>query len=851
MNHFFSNIYYHLLSSITIAFSLGIAATPFLFPAFRPNAFTVAFLLFFLVIISVFHLFHKRLTVFILLIFLFFGIGFYHAKIQSYPPVEQGHIWNIINDKQEAIIIGTLTAMPAYNGESSKIQIAVNFLRLRNWDSLRPAKGDILLRMDGVWPDRYFPGDVLAIRADLKRPSSFHSPGSFDFSQYLARKDIWITGFIRSPLFLQKLPGNNSIFHKLRYLPEKIRDALGREIDTRVSPKLSSFYRAILLGDRSRITNTILEQFKAGGVMHILAISGIHMSVIGILLFGLFYRLLSLSETILLKLNVKKSAALLCLPLLIFYSLITGLNPPVVRSVIMSTVIIGSICVDRKKSPAEILSSAAFLILIFSPQQLFTASFQLSFSAVAAILFILPSLKQLLTATPGSELEPTTMQKTVHWIIAGLLVSMTATLATAPLSLYYFNRISLVGPLTNLIVEPLICLWGLTWGFMALPFFSFLPEIGALLLKLGGLGLSLALEIVRLVSSLSFADVRLPTPPLLLIFFYYSLFMVLTLQANHKKQLSLWSSGLFCLALVFFFYPPASLNSKHFRSFTISFLDVGQGSSTFLEFPSGFRVLIDGGGSSYLTTSVGERVIAPFLWQKGISKIDTIIVTHPDADHYNGLPFIIENFSTSSVWSNNLVGHDLFFKQFLRQLKEKDIAAKIATDGLELRKFPEEIRCIANTTGWSEIGSDQDGRGGENSGLIIKACANTICVLFPGDVGKHIEKLLVDKKYSLHSDILLSPHHGSATSNSEQFLRAVQPKYMIVSAGKNRKNNFPHPKLEQLCDLTGIKLLQTGQSGTVEIVVTSEEISIYGYHKPEGNPLATLNRFLITKINSR
>lgn len=851
MNRLYSHISYHLLSSITIAFIIGIATTSFLFPSYHANIFLPVFLTVVLVVISVFHLLHKNKTVYILLIFLFFGIGFYHAKNKSYPPVSQNHIWNRIVDKQEAVIVGILTTMPGYNGESSKIHISVKFLRRPDQHNLQPTKGIILLRMEGSWPEHYLPGDTLVIRADLKRPTSFHSPGSFDFSQYLARKNIWITGFIRSPLFVHKLPENSSFFHKLRYFPEKIRHTIGKEIDTRVSLELSGLYRAILLGDRSRISDTVLEQFKAAGVMHILAISGIHMSVIGFILFYLFYRLLGLSETILLNFNIKKSAALLCLPVLIFYSLLTGLNPPVVRSVIMSTVVIASICIDRKKTPGELLFSAAFLILVFSPLQLFTASFQLSFSAVAAILFILPSLKQLFLIPYENNPELAVIQKTVHWVIAGLLVSTAATLATAPLSLHYFNRISVVGPVINLVIEPLICLWGLISGFMAIPFLFFFPDIGAFFLHVGGFGLSLALEIVSLVSSLPYSDFRLPTPPLPLIAIYYTFFILLAYQCIHKKRFPLWSSALFLATSLFFFYPPTTIIGKRLRPFVISFLDVGQGSSTLLEFPNGYRVLIDGGGSSYLTTSVGERVIAPFLWQKGISSLDAIIVSHPDADHYNGLPFIADNFSISALWANNLIGHDIFFKQFLQQLKEKGISSKTAVDGQELGKIAEIIRCIANTSRWSKTNSVQDGRNGANNGLIIQACANNICLLFPGDIGKQTEKLLVEKKYPLYSEILLSPHHGSATSNSEQFLKAVQPNFLIVSAGKNRTNHFPHPGLKQLCDLNEIKLLQTSQYGTIEIVATPDESNIYGYRKFEGNPLATLDRFLITKVNSR
>ena len=849
MNRFFEHISYHLLSSITIAFILGIALSPLLQWTYFPSVFYVVTLCFFLIIITMFHHLQKGQTVFFLLLLLFFFIGSYHAKIQSSPPGTKNHIWQAITEKQEAVIVGTLASMPEFNGKTSRIQIVLQFLRLNDWDKLIPAEGTILLRMEGSLSKQFTPGDTVVIRAELKRPTSFQSPGSFDFSQYLARQNIWVTGFIRSPLFFRKLPHNKSFFHKLRYFPEKIRHTIGREIDVRVSPQLSGLYRAILLGDRSGVSQSVLEQFKASGAMHILAISGIHMSVIGTLLFGLFYKLLSLSQTMLLRFNVKKSAALLCLPLLIFYSMLAGFNSPVIRSVIMSTVIIAGICIDRKKTASELLFFAAFLILIFSPLQLFTASFQLSFTAVAAILFILPALKQLLVNTTEEASKRTVIHKISTWLIAGLLVSTVATFATAPLSLYYFNRLSLIGPLTNIILEPLICLWSLTLGIIAIPFLFFLPEIGGLFLQIGGFGLQLSLQFVHFCSSFPYSNFRLPTPTLGLIFVYYLLFLLLTLESCRKKQLSFWQAVLFSIVTALFFYPPHTLIAKRTRPFTISFLDVGQGSSTLLEFPSGYCVLIDGGGSSYLSTMVGERVIAPYLWHKGITRIDAIVVTHPDADHYNGLPFIVDHFSPSSVWLNSFIGHDIFFKEFIKQIKNSGAESNIARDGSVLRKQPELIRCLANTSHWPGSEFAQNGGRKGNSGLVMKACAESLCLLFPGDIGKSAEQSLVKKEYSLHSQILLSPHHGSATSNSEQFLRAVGPEYMVVSAGKGKKNTFPHPDLGRLCRFNDINLLQTAQYGTIEIVSNSNGYKIYGYQKFKKNPLAKLSRFLIAEIS--
>jgi competence protein ComEC len=849
VNTVFQQLSYHILSSVALSFILGIASTSLVTPLFFSPTSVVSILCVVFLLTAVLHMFRQKRSVFFLLLFFFFGIGFLHAQIQSVPPAGKNHIWNTIIDQQEAVVVSTLLSMPEYNGRTSKIAVSVKYLRLRDWEIFTPVAGDILLQMEGLWPEQFLPGDTLVLRADLKRPTSFNSPGSFDFSQHLARKDIWITGFIRTPLFIKELSEDSSLFHRLRFFPERIRVAIGREIDTRTPSELSGLYRAILLGDRSGVSETVLEQFKASGTMHILAISGIHMSIIGTLLFGFFYRILSLSETLLLRFNVKKAAALFCLPVLIFYSIIAGFNPPVVRSLIMSTVVIAGLCIDRKKSAGDLLFFAAFLILTFSPLQLFTASFQLSFTAVAAILFILPTLKGLLTNTTENESEQTVIRKMMNWLLAGLLVSVVATLATTPLSLYYFNRISLIGPLANLFLEPLICLWSLSCGVIAIPLLFLFPETGAFSLTLGTYGLDLALMAVNFFSSFSNSNFRLPTPSVWLIFFYYLFLILLAIQAGRKRWLTFGGLALpFAVASILLHNPETFTIARNNRPLTLSFLDVGQGNATFIEYPSGHRLIVDGGGSAYLKkTTVGERVIAPYLWTKGISHINEIIVTHPDADHYNGLPFIAEHFSPSGVWLNTLVSKNVFLKQFLKQLEERGITPRLATDGQELREYPEALHCLANPSLWENSGLAQDSREEGNNGLIVQACANNICILLPGDISKHTEQILVRKKLPLPSNFLLSPHHGSATSNSEQFLQAVNPEYMIVSAGKNRAATFPNPDLSRICDLNNIKLLQTAQHGTIEIVATSRGYQIYGYRKFNDNPLAKLSRFLIAE----
>jgi competence protein ComEC len=579
--------------------------------------------------------------------------------------------------------------------------------------------------------------------------------------------------------------------------------------------------------------------------MHILAISGMHMAVIGTLLYACIFWILSRSEQLLLHFTLKKWAALLSLPVLIGYGLLAGMNTPVFRAVIMSSIVILAICTNRQKSPGALLAFAAMLILAIDPLQLFTVSFQLSFSAIAGILFLLHVLKKLLYPADDS-LSPSSINIIIlKWVAAGLLVSLVANLATAPIALYSFNRFSTVGPLANLIIEPLICLWSLTAGFLSIPFIFIKPEIAAILLQFGALGLDAAMRTATIFSSFSFSTIWLPTPPLWLVLIYFFCLIVFAFSCLKKRWWSFVSLFTLSVCIVYFIHQPTFNKKGSTAPLRISYLDVGQGSSTLLEFPSGFRVLIDGGGSSFAATSVGERVIAPFLWKKGIQGIDAIIITHPDADHYNGLGFIIKHFSPKILWVRDKDGHDSQFKRLIQLAEKQQVSVIIPEEGDLLTEGPQSLECVANVLDLeNEVNIS---RNSENNGLVLKVCALRFCALFPGDIGRSSEKALIDQGVDLNADVLLSPHHGSITSNSSEFLEAVSPDYLLVSAGRSTKGYFPHKGLAGECDNRQINLFTTSDQGTLEVTTKGNGYQVYGYEREDNNPLSAYNRMLLAE----
>lgn len=281
----------------------------------------------------------------------------------------------------------------------------------------------------------------------------------------------------------------------------------------------------------------------------------------------------------------------------------------------------------------------------------------------------------------------------------------------------------------------------------------------------------------------------------------------------------------------------------------ISYLDVGQGTATLIEYPSGYRILIDGGGSSFSTTTVGKRIIAPFLWKKRIQKLDAIAITHPDADHYNGLSFIIKHFSPKTIWLRDKEGHDDNYKQLIQLAEKQGASVSIPEEGDLWGDGNTSFECLANTSGWQVDAGHSASRLKGNSGLVLKACTLQLCALFPGDIGRGIERSMVIQGFDLSAELLLAPHHGSITSNSSEFLTAVAPKHLLVSAGRSSKGYFPHKGLKQECDSQQINLLTTSDQGTLQIITTQDGYQIYGYKRKDDNPLSSYHPVLLSEAS--
>lgn len=762
--------------------------------------------------------------------------GFHSGTFSSTPPAGPDTIYQVAADRRETVLIGAVDEMPRHDGQTSQFILRVLSYSPQLDGQLVPVQGKILLRANGPLPHSCAPGNHIAVRAAIERPRPATTPGTFDYSAYLARNGIWASGFIRAPEAITEVDTGQiqspiaTFWHLLRYLPESMRYSIGSFLDSHLAPQQAALYRAVLIGDTSKLQPETLEHFKASGTFHILAISGSHIAVISLFSFTVLYWLLRRSEYLMLRVNVRKIALLCCIPTIFLYSFLAGGNSPVLRSVLMSGTAALAFCVDRPKSWTGLILLAAFLILLVHPQELFTASFQLSFAAVICIVAIGRLIeKKIPPDSPQQEKRQSLLRSGARWLAVAVLVCCAASLGTAPLLIYYFNRMPLYGIPSTLLVEPLISLWALLLALLALPLIQFAPVLAAALFRFGAVGLSAAENISEWFASLPANTLWFVTPPIWLCVAYFVGLagVIWQLSRNRSPVFSLLAviacAGMFFLPVSQFFQP------AHHRC-TVSYIDVGQGSASLLETPEGKRILVDGGGSSFSKESVGSRIIAPFLWQKGISKIDMIINTHPDADHYNGLTFITEHFSPRLVWVSSEATGDANYAKFLESVAASGAKIISPAAGDSVPFGTTQVSCLFNPAKTESLIS-------RNHGLIIRVTHGQSSFLFPGDSDEQLEQQLVQSALIEPSTILLAAHHGSRSSNSSAFLKAVAPKLLIVSAGNNENGSFPHERLRRYCKDNSLPLFTTREVGSMEFRQEGNSSSLLRLTDTTKNPL--------------
>ncbi|RJX22454.1 MAG: DNA internalization-related competence protein ComEC/Rec2 [Desulforudis sp.] len=658
-------------------------------------------------------------------------------------------------------------------------------------------------------------GDVLEVRGLLQIPSGPGNPGAFDYRAYLERMGIALVVTVSGDEAVVKtgVGGNRLVAQALW-----VKGRLCSGLDWALEPAAAEIVKGITLGMRSGIDPQVREVFTATGVVHILAVSGLH---VGFLL-GPVVLLLN-------AFRLKPAWIIAVGALVLFaYMLMVGFKPSVVRASTMAVMLLVAYQIGRPRDWPTVLAVAAFAILLANPLLIHDPGFQLSFAATWAILYLGPLVVKALDAAA----EKTGLgfwRTSFSWAVA---VPLAAQIGTAALVVYYYNLVSPVALLANLVAVPVVALifvLGLVTALMG----AVVPAFGWLTGSATGALVDLFLWLVNLFASLPGAYFHVGTPAAGSIVAYFLLLFALgqactesgwrarladlkeTVRLSRHTVMLIVAMLVVGAVFVWVMMPSGGDLEVHF-------IDVGQGDSCLIRTPSGKTLLIDAGGRAgeleNADSGVGKKVVVPYLHRLGVKKIDVLVMTHPHEDHIGGVRAVTEALPVTMAVFPALDTRSYgelpdYYVTLLKEMQDRDIALHGISAGDRVRLDPRIRIDVLGPILPPIIGGRADLN---NNSLVLRLTYGQHTFLFTGDIEQEAQARLIMSGADLRAHILKVPHHGSAAF-VPAFFEAVDPDIAVIPVGA--KNRFGLPKeatLEKL-EALGSRVYRTDLDGAVII----------------------------------
>ncbi|MBL7216307.1 MAG: DNA internalization-related competence protein ComEC/Rec2 [Desulfobacteraceae bacterium] len=667
-------------------------------------------------------------------------------------------------------------------------------------------------------------GDKIRFPTRLKPFKNFNNPGNYDYEEAMRLKGLICSASVSDGRRIVPMgPGHLPFLRgMIETIQKPVRELFKKQLDTRNF----ALFRALILGERQGIDPALREPFNQTGLGHMLAVSGLHIGLVAWAAFFLFKWILSRSYRLALEIDIRKISAFLTAFPVIGYTLLAGFQVSSQRAMIMILTFLVSLILGREREVWSTLALAGLIILFLDPNALFSISFQLSFMAVIGILWLTPAILDRFHYPDNSQQVRMSILNRLLTYFTGLVaVTASAMIFLLPITCYYFHRISLVSIPANLTTVPILGMWVIPLGLLSAITAPFSFNVAGFFLHLGAWGLNKMMAIIEFWAHIPRSSIWTVTPNIFEIFLFYSFILCIFFFKRWR-----WAKiGMALIATLILSDAAYWVYQVRFnRDLEVIFLDVGRGNAALVSFPGGKKMIIDGGGFSRGSFDVGKMVVAPYLWFKKISQIDYMVLSHPHADHMNGLRFIAEIFRPKEFWYNGDQVETATFRELKTIIENGNIKTFLPSDlrdGIEINGV--RVNILHPDPDGQPLILEKDGKRLNNNSLVLQITYRGKTFLFPGDLEKPGEEVLISNAGEmLKSDVLLSPHHGNKTSSSKEFLEMVQPGICIISSRERGLSNFPHKTvLDRLRDV-GCRVIRISRSGAVKVIVGKDRFKV-------------------------
>jgi competence protein ComEC len=712
-------------------------------------------------------------------------------------------------------------------------------------------------------------GDEVSVVTQARLPLIYRDAGAFDRREFLARQNIHLVATLRATSLLEK---TGSAAPSLHLWLAKFRGRLRQHLDAMFpqSPEVAGILKSMLLGDRSFLDRAESVDYQKTGVFHVLVIAGLH---VGALTFFLFWltRKLCLPNWL---------AAIFILTALFGYILVVEQRPPVLRAGLMAGILVLSMLFFRRLELLTSAAVAASVLLLADPRELLDTSFQFSFLAIGCIGAIaLPwmesrtqplsrGLRAWRDITRDAIYSPRIVQFRLDlrdlskWIASVLpqravrvgqetiirsfawsvrlvelfALSLVLQFGMSPLMAQGFHRITLIGPVANLVVVPLTGVI-VPLGFVGLGSSLLVPALARLFSIPLLLLVRLQTYLVSTLSLIPHSSYRIPGPPLWLMLAFFAAAVALAASSRSQRK---WSGQVSRVSLLVLVLLALLIATSPFRisaergSLEVAMLDVAQGDSILVVSPRGSTLLIDGGGAfqgfrgreEHLGPDPGEDAVSAYLWLRGIQRLDAVALTHAHQDHIGGLTAVLQNFQVKRL----LLGRE---SAATAQVQLEALATRLGVP-VEYERKGESFDWdgVRVTFLWPEISQDEVAPIAKNNdSLVLRLEYGQRSFLLPGDAEKQVEYTMLSENdvRLLHADVLKVGHHGSKNSTMPQFLAAVDPQIAVISSGEENPYGHPSPELLQRLEQSGARILRTDRDGAVRVLTDGHDLRVNCY----------------------